>query len=221
MNLRKTLAAALGALLGALVVTLGLAVAAPPAAYACSCALEEPAVLVGRADAVLVGEFTARRAVEPGPDENGVVSSADFRTEYDLRVDEVLLGDPVTEITIHSSGDSAGCGLDFADVGVPWVVLAWREGGELHTGLCSGSGPVEHAPMDELRAAAEPAAQPIAAPGTPVPTSVPAGAVEGEPVTGAEGGLGTWIGGGLTLLALAGGGAWAYRHRISLIPRQR
>lgn len=118
----------------------------PAVAAACSCVPQSPCQALSRRDArPNVFEATVE-SLEHRPISQGMVNGEPLissgTTIVHLKDVRSLLGDSAT--TIVTSGDGASCGYSFA-VGQRYVIDAYANGGQLGTGACSQTRPIEEA----------------------------------------------------------------------------
>ncbi|MBW3662026.1 MAG: hypothetical protein KY469_02915 [Actinobacteria bacterium] len=111
-----------------LVAAFALVVLLPAPARACSCALQTPAEALRTADAAVVGTVVD---VAKGP---GV--GFDAAVTYALEVEAVLAGQLPERLEVHSSADSASCGLS-ATAGDRLGLLLYPGDAGWHGNLCS------------------------------------------------------------------------------------
>jgi hypothetical protein len=129
--IRRTTALAAGATLAIL-----LTVAGPISrAYACSCMELQPGQALANADVAFVGVVAGVR----DPSGGNPLGSGDPIT-YSFVVQDVLKqGAAIPAVAqVSSTRDGASCGQTFA-VGQRWRLFAYRNGGSLSTGICSGN----------------------------------------------------------------------------------
>lgn len=103
--------------------------AAPTPAYACSCAMSDPAAQISRADVIFSGTVASDEA-------RGNTRRLSFT------VDRVYKGEATSTQVVETSSSGASCGLEISGPG-PFVVYAQAGGGrtELTANLCGGTGP--------------------------------------------------------------------------------
>jgi hypothetical protein len=138
-------------------------VAGTEKAYACSCAVGQPAEQVARANTVFTG--TAGKVVHHVEDRigdpdgpalpSGLPEPAQSflrqgrpiyrsdKLEVKFALDKSYKGAAESPTTVWASAGEMGCGFDFQE-GVRYTVFANQLGGRLTTGLCSGTqvGPI-------------------------------------------------------------------------------
>lgn len=133
--------------LAALVAALGLVALTETPSHACSCVSGGPAAHLDWSDVV----FTATLTDIAPPPQREVMSSGDPNT-YTFEVHRIFRGDPGTEAEVRSAMSGASCGLEGMSVGVEYLVFAAREDDGLWAGLCGGTEPAAHAPVDRVAA---------------------------------------------------------------------
>lgn len=93
--------------------------------FACSCAEATPTEQFSNATAVFVGTV-----------EN--ISLDGRRRSIDFDVSESRKGSIAESVTVSTGWGDGDCGFDF-EAGREYVVYAYEEGGQLGTGICSGT----------------------------------------------------------------------------------
>ena len=124
-------------------------------AYACDCAVVEPADYLHRADVAFEGTVTAIAippslpGKEPSLDPIGVT----------FAVDATLKGVLGESVELTTAGNSAACGVVALSAGERWRIYATVvPGGGLETGSCSGDELLGHGTIPERTAAGPPVA---------------------------------------------------------------
>jgi hypothetical protein len=170
-----------------LVGALAFVVLLPAPARACSCAFQTPAEALRTADAAVVGTVVD---VAKGP---GL--GFDAAATYAVQVEAVLAGSLPERLEVHSSGDSASCGLSAA-VGDRLGLLLYPGEAGWHGNLCTAYD------ADELLAAG--------------PATAPTPLAPEDPDPGGETDVGAWL-----PLAGAIGGSLAMFGALALWVRRR
>ena len=138
---RERSARLLGSLLLGALVAASAALAAPPAARACSC---EPTDLAARSDAATaIFEGRVRAVAREGSAEVGP-----SRLRVTLEVVQTWKGADAEEVVVTTMTDAAACGVPF-EPGRSYLVFAASDGASaLSAGLCGGTKPREEADED-------------------------------------------------------------------------
>lgn len=136
----------------AIVLAVGLALAAPQIAHACSCIENPPPgeALEG-ADYVFTGTVTMIRSTDPGP---GGQSFPKSTVKFDVQ--SVYKGNVGGKFSVETAQSSAACGFTFTE-GETYLVYAYSGdgGGAPSTSLCSRTAALSDAGED-IEALGEP-----------------------------------------------------------------
>jgi hypothetical protein len=125
-----------------LIFLIGLLIATPYRAYACSCLPPRPPLeSMANSDAVFSG-----KVVRIDSEDAVIMSSAD-PVNVVFEVSRVWKGDEKGAIALSTARDSASCGYDFV-VGEEYLVYANISDTGLTTGLCSRTMPLSSAGED-------------------------------------------------------------------------
>ena len=126
-----------------LVIFAVLSVAAERPAFGCSCAMSgPPCQMTWTADAVFSGTVMSITQIED--------ELLGFRRQsllVKMNVDRPFLKASPGPIEIVTGMDGGDCGYRF-NVGVKYLVYAWKSGGQLTTGICSRTRPLADAQED-------------------------------------------------------------------------
>jgi hypothetical protein len=103
--------------------------------FACSCLPPgSPFAELEKSDAVFSGKVLG-------------VKTDNSTLQAKIRVNEAWKGMDSKEVTVHTSIDSAGCGVNF-ETGKEYIVYAYQEDGKYTTYLCSRTAELVHAQED-------------------------------------------------------------------------
>jgi hypothetical protein len=91
-------------------------------APACSCASQELPDAVSGADYVFIGMITARQDIPP--DASGIISSAD-PAYFEVAVERMLKGTPLSPVTVVTARNSSSCGYPFKE-GTRYLIFGYR-----------------------------------------------------------------------------------------------
>ncbi|MDF2679104.1 MAG: hypothetical protein K0R47_294 [Brevibacillus sp.] len=109
--------------------------AIPSSVYACSCVSPGPVKeALAQAESVFAGKVT--KIIEPKPNAQGIISSADpVDVTFDVSIS--WKGVNTKHVTIKTPLDSASCGFSF-DVGKEYLVYSYTNGdNDLETNICT------------------------------------------------------------------------------------
>lgn len=106
-----------------------------PTSFACSCLPHgTPSQELEKSDAVFSGEVLN-------------VKTDNSTLQAKIRVKEAWKGMDSKEVTVHTSIDSASCGVNF-ETGKEYIIYAYQEEGKYTTYLCSRTAELAHAGED-------------------------------------------------------------------------
>lgn len=142
---RHTSMRTLRGLLSVLAAAAGLVVAAPGAAYACSCVDDRAGTAVRSADAVVWAEV----------DEVQMPAMGGGTASYLLSVERVYKGEVTERAQVDSEASGASCGLEGIEVDRRYVFFLDGDGPRWYAGLCGGTGQVSRARVERVLAGAE------------------------------------------------------------------
>ncbi|MBO9522723.1 MAG: hypothetical protein J7518_14420 [Nocardioidaceae bacterium] len=173
-----------------LLLAAGMVLVSPSVALACSCVASTPAQAAKRADTVVVATLEWRQ-------DNGIDAS------YGIRVDQVFKGIAGMREKVHSSASEASCGLgELATDEVYVFFLQGKHPGRLSANQCSGTAPYGEQVVTAVEKATGDPVEPL-----------PTFSGEAEPSSDGPDRI-RFVGIGVIVLALLGGGALVLRRRF-------
>lgn len=120
--------------------------AIPSSGYACSCVPQAPVQeALNQAEAVFAGKVI--KIVQPKPDAQGVISTAD-PVQITFEVSQSWKGVSFKEVTIRTALDSASCGF-FFEADKEYIVYSYKNGDNvLETNICTRTAELTTATED-------------------------------------------------------------------------
>ncbi len=173
-------------------VVAAILISPPRITYACSC-MVPPGAAQARNDAAAV--FSGRVTAVEGQREG----TTPLRVSIDIA--QVWKGPMLNRTLLLTSGSSASCGFDFQP-GTDYLVYAFDQDGQLATGLCTRTAPLDQAALDVAELGPGTVASPNSDPGS-------------QPVAEVGNSLPLIIGGGVALVAIASGALVFVRRRAA------
>ncbi|MCX6394935.1 MAG: hypothetical protein NTV23_00430 [Propionibacteriales bacterium] len=166
----------------------GMLLASPTAAHACSCKNLTVTAQTTRADTVLDGTVAW-------------VSSNGIETTYGVRVGQVYKGQSATFEKLKTSASSAACGLTGIAADERYLFFAQgQHPGQMKVDSCDGSRPFAAAVSDQVATVTGPPGIPEF---SPLPSSGP---INPDPISGT--GVGSILGTSAVLAVVIGGLVW-------------
>lgn len=174
-----------------LAIAVGMLVLTPTASWSCSCAVQETAVQVKRADTVVDATVVW-------------VATNGIERTYSLKIDQVYKGKAAEFEKVQTPASEAACGLGSLAPEERYLFFITGEHlGQMSSGLCSGTAPYAAGLAAEIEAVTGP-------PSGPTELAVqPTGPVDEDQIEGTA--WYTVVGTALTLAAVIGGLIWLRR----------